>query len=136
VLWHAWVSKKATFFISSLTKLQFFIFCKWAFGDSEELSEEATKWNLKVFYLIFFYLKKNTSHESFQKLKKLFAEEYVRQMKEGRTKFLLVDGETFPRLEPAVKALGRPVTIIAFGDLKETGVIPVSKLLSDDGSGG
>jgi hypothetical protein len=60
----------------------------------------------------------------------------VRQMKEGRTKFLLVDGETFPRLEPAVKALGRPVTIIAFGDLKEKGVTPVSKLLSDDGSGG
>jgi hypothetical protein len=56
-------------------------------------------------------------------------------MKEGRTKFLLVDGETFPRLEPAVKALGRPVTVIAFGDLKKTGVIPVSKLLSDDGSG-
>lgn len=57
------------------------------------------------------------------------------QMREARTNFLLVDGETYPRLEPAVKALGWAVTVIAFGDLKIANVIPVSKLFSDDGSG-
>jgi hypothetical protein len=64
-----------------------------------------------------------------------FAEEYARQMREGKVKFLLVDAETYPRLKAAIKMLDWSVTLLSFGDLNNADIVQVTNLLKDDGSG-
>jgi hypothetical protein len=63
------------------------------------------------------------------------AEEYARQMREGKVKFLLVDAETYPRLKAAIKMLDWSVTLLSFGDLNNADIVQVTDLLKDDGSG-
>ena len=103
--------------------------CKWAFGGSEAASEADTKWKQKV-YIVF------TFCSAFLFVYFIaFAEEYARQMREGKVKFLLVDAETYPRLKAAIKMLDWSVTLLSFGDLNNADIVQVTNLLKDDGSG-
>ncbi|XP_059485965.1 uncharacterized protein LOC132202794 [Neocloeon triangulifer] len=60
-------------------------------------------------------------------------EEYARQMKEAKARFVLVDKETYPLLQKTVKIMPWPVKIISFDDVGKPEVATVKSLIEDDG---
>lgn len=60
-------------------------------------------------------------------------DEYARQLKETRSKFILVDPETESLLKSAIDLVDWPVKLISFGQVD--GAVPVQNLLDDDGTG-
>ncbi|XP_059485964.1 uncharacterized protein LOC132202793 [Neocloeon triangulifer] len=61
-------------------------------------------------------------------------EEYARQMKDSKARFVLVDKETYPLVQKSVEIMPWPVKIISFDDVGKPEVATVKSLLEDDGS--
>jgi acyl-coenzyme A synthetase/AMP-(fatty) acid ligase len=64
-----------------------------------------------------------------------FLEEYARQMKETRARFILVEDGTLPKVKEAIKILDWTVSVLNFGKEKPDNGTSVDDLLKDDGSG-
>lgn len=65
----------------------------------------------------------------------MFLEEYARQMKETRAKFILVEDGTLPKVKEAIKTLDWTVQVLNFGNEKTDNGTYVDDLFKDDGSG-
>ncbi|XP_059485961.1 luciferin 4-monooxygenase-like isoform X1 [Neocloeon triangulifer] len=61
-------------------------------------------------------------------------EEYARQMKDSKARYVLVDKETYPLVQKSVEIMPWPVKIISFDDVGKPEVATVKSLLEDDGS--
>jgi hypothetical protein len=60
-------------------------------------------------------------------------DEYARQLRETRSKFILVDPETKSLLKSTIDLVDWPVKLISFGQVD--GAIQIQSLLDDDGTG-
>ncbi|CAB3369218.1 Hypothetical predicted protein [Cloeon dipterum] len=61
-------------------------------------------------------------------------EEFARQLRESKSRFVLVDKETYPKILEAVKLLSWLVTVISFDDVCNPDVVLVKSLIEDDGT--
>jgi hypothetical protein len=62
-------------------------------------------------------------------------DEYVRQLKETKAKFLLIDEETAPQMQVAAARLDWKVKFVTFKKLNMPDSVSVEDLMQDDGTG-
>ncbi|CAB3361722.1 Hypothetical predicted protein [Cloeon dipterum] len=62
------------------------------------------------------------------------AEEFARQISESKTRFVLADEETLPRMREAVASLDWKITIIVFSNGPVENAVTVNSLMQDDGT--
>ncbi|XP_059483505.1 uncharacterized protein LOC132201383 [Neocloeon triangulifer] len=59
-------------------------------------------------------------------------EEYARQLRETRSRFILIDSETEARMKQAAQMVDLQVSFLSFGEVQDA--VPVAKLMTDDGT--
>ena len=131
--WLEWASQKETFFTLWPTRQLNCIWFNWQFGDSEVQCAAAISKRIQVKFQDFWQIIESKRLIKDTNLSKNILDEYARQLKETRSKFILVDPETESLLKSTIDLVDWPVKLISFGQVD--GAIQVQNLLDDDGAG-